>query len=107
MPWASKVKVLASASAPWGGSSWPFQRKVTPAALPTRTTSSLEKRNVGCAGAMRVSWVTSCPSEVTEIQEFSVARTTRLRVAAGFSVGAVVAAPKERMVTSPFFSTLT
>src|SRR5580765_2441405 len=56
---------------------------------------------------MRVSWVMSCPSEVTEIQEFSLARTISLRVVAGLSAGFVAVAPKERMVTSPFFSTLT
>ena len=107
MPCASKMKVFASASAPWGGSSSPFQRKLTPAALPTLTTSSRSARKEVAAGAIRVSWVTSCPSEVTEIQEFSLARTIRVRAAAGCSAGAATVVPKERMVTSSFFSTLT
>ena len=107
MPCASKMKVLASASAPWGGRSSPFQRKLIPAALPTLTTNSRVAWKDVAAGAINVSCVTSCPSEVTEIQEFSVARTISLRVAAGFSGGFVPAEPKERIVTSPFFSTLT
>lgn len=85
----------------------PFQRKLTPAALPTRTTNSRVAWNVELAGAMRVSCATSCPSEVTETQAFSVARITNVKFSdddiAGFGVGA----PKERIVTSPFFSTVT
>lgn len=107
MPWASKMKVLASASAPWDGISSPFQMKLTPAALPTRTTSSRLAWNDVAAGAIRVSCVKSWPSEVTEIQEFSLARTTSVSVWADCPGGLVVAAPNERMVTSPFFSTLT
>src|ERR1700751_5498050 len=56
---------------------------------------------------MRVSCVMSCPSEVTEIQEFPLARTISFSVAAGLSAGFLAVAPKERMVTTPFFSTLT
>src|SRR5215470_11879277 len=78
-----------------------------PAALPTRTTSSRLAWNEVAAGAIKVSWVSSCPSEVTEIQEFSLARTTSVSEVAGLSVAFVAPDPNERMVTSPFRSTLT
>lgn len=74
MPLASKTKVFTSASAPSAEISWPFQRNVTPAALPIRATISRVARTEVCAGAMRVSWLTGCPSARTEIQEVSVAR---------------------------------
>lgn len=54
---------------------------------------------------MRVSWVTSCPSAMTEIQEFSAARTTTVNAAVS-SAGAGVELSKERMVTSPFLMIL-
>src|SRR5215469_11084847 len=101
------MKVLASPSAPWAATSSPFQRKPIPAALPTLTTSSRVAWNDVAAGAIRVSCVTSCPSAVTEIHEFLLARTISARLAAGFSVCLADAAPKERIVTSPFLSTLT
>jgi len=81
--------------------------KVTPAALPTRTTSSRVAWKEVAAGAIRVSWVTSCPSEVTEIQEVSLARTTRVSLVAEVSAGLSAVAAKERVVTSLFFSALT
>ena len=105
MPWASNTSVLTSDSAPWAGTSSPFQRKVIPAALPMRAMISREAWTVVLAGAMRVSCRTSCPSEVTEIQEVSVARMTRLNDAAGWSAGFATGWPKERMVTSPFSTT--
>ena len=84
MPWASKTKVLASDSAPWGGSSFPLKTKFTPAALPTRTVISLLARTVVWAGAMSVSWATGSPSAEIEIQELSVARIMSVRgLAAG------------------------
>jgi hypothetical protein len=101
------MNVLASASAPWGGSSSPFQRKLTPAALPTLTISSRVAWKLVAAGAIRVSCVSGCPSEVTEIQEFSLARTTRVSFLADSSDVFAGVVAKERMVTSPFFSTLT
>jgi len=107
MPWASKTNVLASDSAPWGGSSSPFQRKLTPAALPTLTTSSCVAWKLVAAGAIRVSCVTSCPSEVTEIQEFALARTTSVNFVPDCPDGLAALAPKERIVTSPFFWTFT
>ena len=78
------MKVLTSASAPSAGISWPFQRKVTPAALPMRATISWLARMEAWAGAMRVSWLTVWPSARTEIQEVSVARITSVRVGADF-----------------------
>ena len=86
----SKSSVLASDSAPWAGISWPFQRKVTPAALPMRAMISREAWMEVWAGAMRVSSVTGSPSAVMEIQEFSVARMTSVSEAPGFAAGAVV-----------------
>ena len=82
MPLESKTKVLASDSAPSAGISWPFQRNVTPAALPMRTVISREARTEVWAGAMRVSWLTGCPSAKTEIEEVSVARMTSFSVCA-------------------------
>ena len=76
------MKVLTSDSAPSARISWPFQRKVTPAALPTLATISRRARTEVWAGAMRVSWLTGCPSAVMEIQEFSVARMRSVRVGA-------------------------
>ena len=105
MPWPSKTKVLASPSAPWAGTSWPFQRKVTPAALPTRATISRVAWTVVFAGAISVSCVTSWPSEVTEIHEVSVARMTRLRETTGLTNGAAGCGPKDRIVTSLFSTT--
>ena len=78
-----------------------------PAALPTRTTSSWFAWNDVAAGAIRVSCVSSCPSDVTEIQEFSMARTTSVREAADLSAAFEAPDPNERMVTSPFRSTFT
>src|SRR5450631_1379052 len=100
MPVESKTKVLTSASAPAAGISWPFQRKVTPAALPMRATISWVARMEVWAGAMRVSWLTVWPSARTEIQEVSVARITRVREAAGFSDGFAAAFGEARIVTS-------
>ena len=85
MPLESKMKVLTSASAPVGGISWPFQTKVTPAALPTLATTSRAARTEVLAGAMRVSFLTGCPSARMEIQEVSVARITRVSGAVDFS----------------------
>src|SRR5690242_14273493 len=79
MPVASKTRVLTSDSAPWAGMSWPFQRKVTPAALPTWTVIWREAWKEAWAGAIRVSSLTGCPSAMTEIQEVSVARIVRVR----------------------------
>ena len=78
-----------------------------PAALPTLTTSSRVAWKLVAAGAIRVSWVTGCPSELTEIQEFSLARTTSVNLVADCPDGFAALAPKERIVTSPFFSTWT
>lgn len=55
MPLESKTKVLTSDSAPAAGISLPFQRKVTPAALPTLATISWLARMEVWAGAMSVS----------------------------------------------------
>jgi len=85
MPVASKTNVFTSASAPWAGTSSLFQRKETPAALPTLTVISRAARMRVWAGAMRVSWLTSCPSARTEIHVFSVARMTRVKGAGGFA----------------------
>src|SRR5271170_6280544 len=85
MPEASKTKVRTSASAPWAGTSFPFQRKLTPAALPVFTTISRLARTEVCAGAMRVSSLTAWPSARTEIQEFSEARMIRVRGGAGLA----------------------
>ena len=79
MPEASKIRVFASDSPPWAGNSWPFQTKVTPAALPMRTSIWRVARNEAWAGAMRVSSLTGLPSALTEIQEVSVARMVRVR----------------------------
>lgn len=65
----------------------PFQRKLTPAALPTLATISREARKDVCAGAMRVSWLTAWPSAVMEIQEFSEARMTRVKGAGASAAG--------------------
>lgn len=90
MPEASKRRVLTSYSAPWAGISWPFQTKVTPAALPMRAMIWRVARKEVWTGAMRVSWLTACPSAVTAIQEVSLARITRVMGAAAAD-GAVVA----------------
>src|SRR5271169_7010555 len=87
MPVESKMKVLTSASAPSAGISWPFQRKVTPAALPILATISRVARTEVCAGAMRVSWLTVWPSARTEIQEVSVARITSVSEGADLAGG--------------------
>ena len=87
MPLASKTKVFTSASAPSAGISWPFQRKVTPAALPIRATISWAARTEAWAGAMRVSRLTLCPSAMMEIQEVSLARITSFSGAVDFAVG--------------------
>src|ERR1035438_7962396 len=87
MPLESKTKVFTSASAPSAGISWPFQRKVTPAALPILATISRVARTEAWAGAMSVSWLTVWPSARTEIQEVSVARITKVRGAVGFAEG--------------------
>ena len=87
MPEASKIRVFASDSPPWAGNSWPFQTKVTPAALPMRTSIWRVARKEACAGAMRVSSLTGLPSAVTEIQEVSVARIVSVR-GAGDGAGA-------------------
>jgi len=78
-----------------------------PAALPTLMTSSRVAWKLVAAGAIRVSCVTGCPSELTEIQEFSLARTTSVNFVADCPDGFAALAPKERIVTSPFFSTWT
>ena len=98
MPCASKTKVFTSDSAPCAGISCPFQMKVTPAEFPIRATISRAARTDVAAGAMRVSCVTGWPSAVTETQEFSAARITRVIVGAGFAGGLVGA--KVRTVTS-------
>ena len=90
MPVESKTNVLTSASAPVAGISWPFQRKVTPAALPTLTMISRVARTEVFAGAKRVSCLTGWPSARTEIQEVSVARMARVRGGVEFSEGARV-----------------
>src|SRR5690348_7398134 len=101
MPLASKTSVFTSDSAPWAGTSLPFQTNETAAALPSLTVISRVARTVVLAGAIRVSWLTSCPSAWTEIQEFSVARMTSVIVGAGLV--AVAAFAGMRTVTS--FST--
>jgi|SRR5579859_60723 len=101
MPEASKTKVFTSASAPWAGISWPFQRKVTPAALPIFATIWRVARMEVWAGAMRVSWLAGWSSAVTEIQEVSVARITRVMGAAAvWDDAADFAAGKVRVITS-------
>lgn len=94
------MTILTSDSSPCAGTSWPLKRKVTPAALPIRTVISREAWMEVLAGAMSVSWVTSWPSARTEIQEFSEARMTRVKVADAWSedLGAVLS--KLRTVTS-------
>src|SRR5581483_1116682 len=100
MPAESKVKFLTSASPPWAGISWPFRLKLTPAAFPTRMLISREARTEVCAGAIRVSWVTSWPSEKTEIQEFSVARIISDSAGADFWDGEAAGFSKFLTVTS-------
>ena len=100
MPLASKTKVFASPSAPWAGISSPFQRKVTPAALPILATISRLARMEVWAGAIKVSWLTVWPSARTEIQEVSVARITSVRVAVAFSDGGGFAFADELTVPS-------
>ena len=100
MPWASKMKVFTSDSAPSAGISWPFQRKVTPAALPTLATISWTAWTEVWAGAIRVSWLAGWPSERTEIHEVSVARMVRVRGAADLSAGLRFDLAKVRTVTS-------
>src|ERR1017187_8204112 len=88
MPLESKMKVFTSASAPSAGISLPFQRKMTPAALPILATILRGARaEAWGAGAMSVSWLTVWPSARTEIQEVSVARITKVRGAVGFAEG--------------------
>jgi len=90
IPTASNTIVFTSASSPCGGISFPFHRKVTPAAFPTLATISRLARTDVCAGAMSVSWFTVFPSADTEIQEFSVARITSVSEGAATSTGPVV-----------------
>lgn len=78
-PFESKTSVLASASAPCAGISFPFHKNVTPAAFPTFTLISRFARKEAWAGAISVSSLTVCPSALTEIQEFSEARITRTK----------------------------
>src|SRR5690348_9082822 len=85
-PVESNTRVFTSPSPPCGGMSWPFQRNDTAAAFPTFTTNFCEARNVGCAGAMRVSSVRGWPSAEIEIQEFSVARTVSTSEPEDFAV---------------------
>ncbi len=99
------MKVFTSDSAPSAGTSLPFQRKVTPAALPTLATISRLARTEVWAGAMRVSWLTFWPSARTEIQDVSVARITRVSVGADFCVVLVFDLAKDRTVTSFFSAT--
>src|ERR1700719_4563328 len=87
MPSASKMKVFTSASAPSAGISLPFQRKVTPAALPILATISWLARTEACAGAIRVSRLTVWPSAMREIQEVSLARITSFSGAVDFAGG--------------------
>lgn len=88
MPEASNRKVLTSNSAPCAGISWPFHTKVTPAALPMRAMIWRVARKEVWTGAMRVSWLTGCPSAVTAIHEVSLARITRVMgAAAGVAAG--------------------
>jgi hypothetical protein len=110
-PDESKTNVLTSASAPWAGISWLFQRKVTPAALPTLTMISREARTVVWAGAIRVSWPWGWPSAVTEIHEVSVARIVSVIVAAAADAISVAGGcagfgVRERVVTSFLSSSL-
>jgi len=105
MPLPSKMKVFTSAWAPLAGISRPFQRKVTPAALPILAMISRLAWTEAWAGAMRVSWLTVCPSAWTEIQEVSEARITSVRVAADFAGGAT-GLVKVRVVTSFVVSSL-
>jgi hypothetical protein len=100
MPLASKTNVFTSASAPLAGISWPFQRKVTPAAFPIFATISRLARTEAWAGAMRVSWLTVWPSAWTEIQEVSWARITTVREVADFAGDGATGLPKVRVVTS-------
>src|SRR5579864_9254582 len=106
MPLASKTKVLTSASAPLAGISRPFQRKVTPAALPILATISRLARMEAWAGAMRVSWLTCCPSAWTEIQDVSEARITSVKLAVVDFAGGGTGFVKVRVVTSSFGSLL-
>ena len=78
----------------------PFQRKVTPAALPIRATISRVARIDACAGAISVSWLTVWPSAWTEIQEVSWARITRVRGTAAFRDEVEVGFLKVRVLTS-------
>src|ERR1700686_2188108 len=87
MPSLSKMKVFTSASAPSAGISLPFQRKVTPAALPILATISWLARTEAWAGAMRVSRLTVWPSAMREIQEVSLARITSFSWAVDFAGG--------------------
>src|ERR1700726_592089 len=87
MPSASKMKVFTSASAPSAGISLPFQRKVTPAALPILATISWLARTEAWAGAIRVSRLTVWPSAIREIQEVSLARITSFSWAVDFAGG--------------------
>ena len=91
MPDASKMNVFASPSAPWAAISFPFRMKLTPAVLPMRATISRLPLMAACAGAMRVSWLTSWPSAVTEIQDVSLARITSVSVAATGDLGLAAA----------------
>src|SRR6266446_4864738 len=100
MPVLSKTKVLTSASLPCAENSLPFNRKLTPAALPTLTMISRLARVEVWAGAIRVSWVTCCPSAMTETQEFSAARITSLRPGSGSGVVAEWRGFGFRIVTS-------
>ena len=100
MPVESKTKVLTSASAPSAGISLPFQRKVTPAALPTRATISRLARIEAWAGAMSVSWLTIWPSARTEIHEVSLARMTRFSEGADFAGVLALGLERDRTVTS-------
>src|ERR1700693_1634703 len=87
-PVASKMYVFTSPSLPWAGISFPFSKKLMPAAFPAFTTISRVARTEVCAGAMRFSWATGLPSAMRESQVLSSERISRVNVAGGFAAGA-------------------
>lgn len=99
-PDASKTNVLTSDSAPCAGTSCPLKRKLTPAALPILTVIWREARTDVFAGAISVSCVTNCPSARTEIQEFSEARMTSVKVVDCLSEDLETDLSNRRTVTS-------
>jgi len=65
-----------------------LRRKLMAEALPARTTISRLARMEVCAGAMRVSRRRGWPSAMTEIQEVSAARISRVNVGGAAAMGA-------------------